>query len=283
MPLVVGVRFRRAGPIYYFDPGDHHLERGQWAVVETSRGHSLARVAMAPGEVAESALAEPLKPVVRPATPEDLERQEGNRRRAAEALARARELVAQGSLAMRLLEAEYSLDASHLTLYFSAESRVDFRRLVRQLASDFQARVELRQLGARDAAKFCDGLGRCGRPLCCATYLSSLESVSMKMAKDQDLPLNPAKLSGLCGRLLCCLGYEVELYRQLKKQLPRAGQKVATPAGEAVVMHGNALKETVLVTLPSQAVMEIPLRDITPCGPASADQPAQGEGTPEGA
>lgn len=260
---IVGVRYKRAGRIYYFDPAGIDLAVGDYVVVETSRGLELGQVVIAPTQVLASEVAKPLRSVVRKATEEDRERARKLEAKEAEALAECGQLVEKLELPMKLITAQYNLEDSRLTIYFSAEGRVDFRELVRQLSGRLKIRVELRQVGPRDGAKLIGGFGRCGRPLCCGTFLSEFEPVSIKMAKEQDLPLNPAKISGVCGRLLCCLGYEYQQYRSMKEKLPREGQQVATPMGRATVVGGNPLEETVLVELEGGASAEITLGEIT--------------------
>ncbi len=263
MAEIVGIRFKRACKIYYFDPADIELEINDHVVVKTVRGLELGQVAIAPRQVVASEVTEPLKPVVRKAEPEDISRAQEFAEKEKEALAECGKLIAKLNLPMKLLSAEYNLDGSRLTLFFSAEERVDFRELVRELTNRFKTRVELRQVGSRDEAKMVGGFGRCGRPLCCMSFLSEFAPVSIKMAKEQDLPLNPMKISGVCGRLLCCLAYEGEQYRAMKERLPKGGQQVSTPMGAARVIGGNALKETVLVELESKATVEVPLSEIT--------------------
>jgi len=263
MTDVVGVRFKRAGRIYYFDPGNIDLEVNDYVVVETSRGEELGCVAIAPNQVLESDVVKPLKPVLRKAEPEEVERVEEFEDREREALVECGEMIAGLELPMKLLSAEYSLDGSHLTFFFSAAERVDFRELVRRLASRFKVRVELRQVGARDEAKLIGGFGRCGRPLCCMSFLSEFAPISIKMAKEQGLPLNPMKISGICGRLLCCLAFENEQYHCMKEKMPKDGQKVTTAMGAARVVGSNPLKETVLVELESEVSVELPLSEIT--------------------
>jgi cell fate regulator YaaT (PSP1 superfamily) len=207
MADIVGVRFKRAGKIYYFDPAGIDLEVGDYVVVKTTRGLELGRVFIAPKQVLASEVNQELKPVVRKAEPEDVEQAKELEAKETEALAECGKLIAKLGLPMKLLGAEYNLDGSRLTFYFSATERVDFRELVRQLNSRFKIKVELRQLGPRDEAKLVGGFGRCGRPLCCMDFLAEFSPVSIRMAKDQDLPLNPMKISGVCGRLLCGGGY----------------------------------------------------------------------------
>ena len=263
MAEIVGIRFKRAGRIYYFDPAGIDLEVNDHVVVKTARGLELGHVVIAPKQVLASEVTEPLKPVVRKAEPEDVRRDQEFAEKEEEALIECGKLIAKLNLSMKLISAEYNLDGGRLTFFFSAEERVDFRGLVRELTNRFKTRVELRQVGSRDEAKLIGGFGRCGRPLCCMSFLSEFAPVSIKMAKEQDLPLNPMKISGVCGRLLCCLVYEGEQYRAMKERLPKEGQRVSTPMGIAKVVGGNPLKETVLVELESQATVELPLSEVT--------------------
>jgi len=263
MPEVVGVRFKRAGKIYYFDPAGTELEVNDDVVVKTARGLEMGQVVIAPRQVLDSEIAEPLKPVVRKADPEDIGRAQESADKVETALSECGELIARLDLPMKLISAEYNLEGNRLIFFFSAEERVDFRELVRELSGRLGVRVELRQIGPRDEAKLIGGFGRCGRPLCCVNFLSEFAPVSIRMAKEQSLPLNPMKISGACGRLLCCLVYENEQYRRLKEKMPREGQRVSTPTGAATVVGTNALKETVLVELESEATVEFPLSEIT--------------------
>lgn len=263
MPDVVGIRFKRAGRVYYFDPAALELKVNDEVVVETTRGPELGKVVIAPQQVLYNEILEPLKPVLRKAEPEDKQREEEFRCQERAALARCEAMVAEAKLPMKLVSAEYNLDGTRLTIYFSAEGRVDFRELVRRLTSAFNTRVELRQVGPRDEAKLIGGFGRCGRPLCCASHLCTFSTVSIRMAKEQDLPLNPAKISGVCGRLLCCLAHESEYYRSMKERMPTVGQKVATPLGEGKVVGGNVLKETAEVELESGATVEVRLDQVS--------------------
>ncbi|UCB43544.1 MAG: stage 0 sporulation family protein [Dehalococcoidales bacterium] len=262
MTEVVGVRFKRAGRIYYFDPADVDFELGDYVVVETARGLEVGQVAIAPKDVPESDIAKPLKPVVRKAEPTELNYAEQFEEKEREALEICGELIAEMDLPMKLLSAEYGLDGKHLTFYFSAAERVDFRQLVRELAGRFKVRVELRQVGARDETKLLGGFGRCGRGLCCANFLSEFAPISIRMAKEQSLPLNPMKISGLCGRLLCCLAYENEQYREMQEKMPKEGQKITTATGTARVVGSNLIKETVLIELESKVVVELPLNEV---------------------
>ena len=263
MAEIVGIRFIRAGKAYYFDPAGIDLEVNDYVVVETTRGLELGQVVIAPKQVLASEITEPLKPVVRKAEADDVERAQKLASKEEEALTECSKLTAQLNLPMKLLSAEYNLDGSRLTFFFTAGERIDFRELVRKLTNQFKMRVELRQVGPRDEAKLIGGFGRCGRPLCCTNFLSELAPVSIKMAKEQDLPLNPMKISGVCGRLLCCLGYESEQYHTMKEKLPKAGQRVSTPMGAASVVRSNPLMETVLVELESRATVELPLSKVT--------------------
>ncbi|MDI9485150.1 MAG: stage 0 sporulation family protein [Bacillota bacterium] len=217
MVTIVGVRFKKAGKIYYFSPGELQIAAGDGCIVETARGVEFGHVVIPPRQVPESEVVQPLKQVLRSANAEDYARMEANRRRAEEAFGIAVEKVKEHQLPMRMLEAEYTLDDSKLIFSFSAEGRVDFRELVKDLAAIFRTRIELRQVGVRDEAKILGGLGSCGRSLCCATFLGEFEPVSIRMAKEQNLSLNPSKISGVCGRLMCCLKYECEVYEDSRE------------------------------------------------------------------
>jgi len=263
MADIVGIRFKTAGKVYYFDPAGIDLEVNDRVVVETSRGLELGHVTIAPRQVAASEVNGTLKPVLRKAEPEDIEHTQKLEEKAGEALVECGNLITELELPMKLLSAEFNLDGSRLTVLFSAEERVDFRELLRRLTKQFQTRVELRQVGSRDEAKVLGGFGRCGRPLCCASFISEFAPVSIKMAKEQNLPLNPMKISGVCGRLMCCLGYESELYHAMKAKLPRVGKRVSTAMGKATVIGSNPLKETVMVELDSEATVELPLSEIS--------------------
>ena len=263
MTEIVGVRFKRAGRVYYFDPAGIELEVYDYVVVKTTRGLEMGQVVIAPKQVLASEIEGVLKPVVRKAEPEDIERAEEFAVKEEEALVECGRLIEKLNLPMKLLSAEYNLDGSRLTFFFSAEERVDFRELVRDLSSRFKVKVELRQVGPRDETKLIGGFGRCGRPLCCMNFLSEFAPVSIRMAKDQGLPLNPMKISGVCGRLLCCLTYENQQYRDMKEKLPKIGQRVTTSTGSASVVGTNPLKETVLVEMEGGAVVELPLGDVT--------------------
>jgi len=263
MANTTGIRFNKAGKIYYFDAGDIALEAGDYAVVKTSRGIELGHVVIAPGQMLAEETRENMSPVMRKAEPEDIAKAEELKAKAEEALIECGEMIGELGLPMKLLTAEYNLDSSRLTFLFSAEERVDFRELVRRLTAKFKVRVELRQVGSRDEAKLLGSFGRCGRPLCCATFLTEFAPISIKTAKEQDLPLNPMKISGACGRLMCCLAYEREQYRAMKEKMPKNGQRVSTRMGEATVVGNNPLKETVMVELDSEATVELPLAEVS--------------------
>ena len=272
MADIVGVRFKRAGKVYYFDPAGIELEVNDFVVVKTARGLELGQVIIAPHQVLSSELTEPLKPILRKAEAEDIKRAEELENREKEALEECTKMIAKLELPMKLLFAEYNLEGNRLTFLFTAEERVDFRKLVRELTKQLKVRVELRQIGPRDKARLLGGFGRCGRPLCCMSFLSELAPVSIKMAKEQDLPLNPMKISGICGRLLCCLAYETEQYRAMKEKLPKIGQQVLTPQGKAKVVGANPLKETVMVEFESETTVELPISELSFEGKPSAQE-----------
>ncbi|MFC2022392.1 stage 0 sporulation family protein [Chloroflexota bacterium] len=263
MTEIVGVRFKKAGKMYYFGPAGIDLEVNDYVVVETTRGLELGQVVISPKQVLASEVEKPLKTVVRKAEPEDIEHAQELEAKEREALTECSKLIAKLNLPMKLLSAEYNLDGSRLTFHFGAAERVDFRELVRELANRLKVRVDLRQMGPRDEAKLIGGCGRCGRPLCCMSFLSEFAPVSIRMAKEQGLPLNPMKISGCCGRLMCCLVYENEQYHVMKGKLPKEGKQVSTAMGVAKVIGGNPLKETVLVELESGVTVELPLSEIT--------------------
>lgn len=263
MPKIVGVRFKPVSKIYYFDPtGFEDLQVGDWVIVETARGREMGQVALGPKEVEESEIVGQLKSILRRADAWDLLQMQTFKDREGEALERCRRKVEEYGLPMKLVKAEYSFDGSRLVFYFTSEKRVDFRALVRDLARTFRTRIELRQIGVRDEAKLLGGLGRCGQPLCCSTYLSEFNPVSIKMAKQQELPLNPMEISGLCGRLLCCMAYENELYCEVRERLPKVGDIVLTKHGQGKVTGMNVLKETLNVELESEVTVEVPAREV---------------------
>jgi cell fate regulator YaaT (PSP1 superfamily) len=263
MADIVGVRFKKAGKVYYFDPAGIDLEVNDYTVVETTRGLELGHVVIAPKQVLANDVVKPLKPIVRKAESEDIDRAQGIEAKEMEALDECRKLIIKLQVPMKLLSAEYNLDGNRLTIYFSAAERIDFRELVRELAGHLRVWVEMRQTGPRDEAKLIGGCGRCGRSLCCSSFLSEFAPVSIRMAKEQSLPLNPMKISGCCGRLMCCLVYENEQYHIMNGKLPKKGQQVATAMGIAKVIGGNPLKETVMVELESKVTVELPLSEVT--------------------
>lgn len=263
MPEVVGVRFRGAGKIYYFAPtGFEDLEVGTYVVVDTARGEDIGQVVIAPMQVADDEVVGQLKGILRRAEPWDLLQMQQFRIREEQALEKCRQKIAEHGLPMKVIKAEYNFDGSRLVFYFTAEKRVDFRQLVKELAKTFRSRIELKQVGVRDEAKMIGDLGRCGRPLCCASYLCEFNPVSIKMAKQQDLPLSPMEISGICGRLLCCLAYENDYYAEVKKRLPKVGDVVVTPYGSGKVTSINVLKETLSVELDSEATIEITAEEL---------------------
>lgn len=264
MPRVISVHFRPGGAAYYFDPAAFELHAGDMVIVETAHGQALGRVIEAPKEVPPESLQEPLKPVVRKATEEDRTRAGELKVAEREALTKCAELVTKHNLPMKLIEAEYSFDGGHLTVYFSAEGKVDFRALLKEMGSTFRVRVELRQIGARDVAKLLGGVGRCGRAICCATHLSRFAPISVRMARDQALPLNPTMISGACGKLLCCLKYEHEQYLNMRGDLPPIGKKVHTPRGPAKILTVNYLKGMAIVQLEGEGIMEMKVSDLSP-------------------
>lgn len=249
MVKIIGVSFRRADKIYYFDPAGYRLEEGDYVIVETSKGKELGRVVLPIREIPEEELPEPLKQVVRPATPWDLVSKDLWKHKEEEALKICEEKVRQHGLKMKLVRCEYNFDGGRLVVYFTAEKRVDFRALVRDLARTFRTRIEMRQIGDRDEAKMLSGYGRCGRELCCASWLREFSPISIKMAKTQNLPLNPSEITGVCGKLLCCLSYELLTYEEAQKKLPRVGSTVTTLYGKGKVLRVNAIMETVTVRL----------------------------------
>ncbi|MCC8152237.1 MAG: stage 0 sporulation family protein [Lachnospiraceae bacterium] len=250
MIKIVGVRFRQAGKIYYFDPKDLPMERGSHVIVETARGIEYGTVILPPKEVTDEEVVKPLKAVIRMATPEDDRREERNRVREREAYLICQEKIEKHGLAMKLVQAEYTFDNNKLLFYFTADGRIDFRNLVKDLAGVFRTRIELRQIGDRDETKILGGVGICGRPLCCHTFLSEFAPVSIKMAKEQNLSLNPTKISGSCGRLMCCLKNEQDTYEYLNSRLPRMGERVTTADGlKGEVTGVSVLRQMVKVTV----------------------------------
>ena len=264
MPLIVGVRFNPAGKVYYFDPsGYQDVQVGEFLVVETSRGEEIGKVVIPPRDVEDEEIVRRLKGVNRRATAVDLAQMTFYQYKERSALARCEEKVQEHGLPMKVVRAEYNYDGSRLAFFFASETRVDFRKLVQDLARTFRARIELRQIGVRDEAKLLGGIGRCGLTLCCSTWLTDFNPVSIKMAKVQDLPLSPMDISGVCGRLLCCLAYESDYYTSAKERLPKPGKVIDTPSGKGRVIQVNAVKETILVELESQVTVEVSYEELT--------------------
>ena len=251
MAEVVGVRFQNVGKVYYFDPDGSNLKKGDKVIVETARGVECGKVAMENRTVSDEEIVQPLKKLIRSATPEDLKRVEENRKKEKSAFQVCLRKIAAHKLDMKLVDVEYTFDNSKILFYFTADGRVDFRELVKDLASVFRTRIELRQIGVRDEAKMLGGLGVCGRPFCCSTFLGGFQPVSIKMAKEQGLSLNPVKISGICGRLMCCLKYEQDAYSEMLRLVPAQNSIVMTPQGKGVVTEQNVLNGTVQVRLDS--------------------------------
>lgn len=246
--IVIGVRFRKAGKIYFFDPAGLEVEQGNNVIVETARGVEYGAVVIGPRDVEESKIIQPLKAVIRIATPEDDEIEHKNRQKEKDAFGICLEKIKKHGLEMKLIDSEYTFDNNKVLFYFTADGRIDFRELVKDLASVFKTRIELRQIGVRDETKIVGGIGICGRPLCCSTFLSEFAPVSIKMAKEQNLSLNPTKISGVCGRLMCCLKNEEEAYEEANSKLPNIGDFVTTNDGlKGEVQSVSVLKQIVRV------------------------------------
>ncbi|MFZ5634207.1 MAG: PSP1 domain-containing protein [Bacillota bacterium] len=274
---VVGIRFKRAGKIYYFDPGDLLLEVEDVVIVETARGIEYGEVVVGATDMPDEEVVAPLKKVLRKAGAEDKRQMEENREKEARAFQIGLDKIAAHGLPMKLVGVEQTFDGNKIIFYFTADGRIDFRELVKDLAAVFRTRIELRQIGVRDEAKMMGGLGCCGRELCCSTWLSDFASVSIRMAKDQNLSLNPTKISGICGRLMCCLKYENDTYELAREEFPEVGSRVITPQGEGKVTGINIFKKTVAVELQeSKAVKEYASHEITPKGAVSGDDISPG-------
>ena len=264
---VIGIRFKKAGKIYYFNPNGVTTEFGDKVIVETVRGIEIGIVEVPSKELKEESFAMKLKPVVRKATQEDLDRYEENKKKEKEAEDIFIKKSAKHNLEMNLVDTEYTFDRSKLIFYFTADGRIDFRELVKELAAIFRTRIELRQIGVRDEAKTMGGIGCCGRPLCCSTWLGDFQSVSIKMAKDQNLSLNPTKISGICGRLFCCLNYEHQVYEGILREMPNVGSIVQTPDGKGKVLETKTILEEVKVQVENKKadtieVKKYPLSEI---------------------
>ncbi|MCT4542760.1 MAG: stage 0 sporulation family protein [Vallitalea sp.] len=250
MIKVIGVRFRKAGKIYYFDPNSLDIKKGQNVIVETVRGIEYGEVVIGIKEVTDDEIIQPLKSVIRVTTPEDDKKEEKNRLKEKEAFDICIKKIKKHGLEMKLIDVEYTFDNNKVLFYFTADGRIDFRELVKDLAAIFKTRIELRQIGVRDETKMIGSIGICGRPLCCHTHLCEFQPVSIKMAKEQNLSLNPTKISGVCGRLMCCLMYEEETYEQLNKLLPEIGDKVITPEEfKGEVLSVNVLRQLVKIVV----------------------------------
>jgi cell fate regulator YaaT (PSP1 superfamily) len=275
MPLAIGVKFKRNGPLAYYDPAGDALALGDHVLADTARGPEIGEVVLAPSEIADALLPAELKPVIRRATAEDLSRRRALEEEAPEHVRVAKERVHAFRLDMKVIAATSSFDGNRILFDFSADGRIDFRELARDLAAIFQCRVELRQIFPRDESKLQDGYGPCGRRLCCSSWLKEFQPVSIKHAKEQGLPLNPAKLNGMCGKLKCCLVYENDQYVELKSKLPRPGQIVEVAEGSAVVRDINVPRELVSVQLESTgAVLAIPAAELELATPVPPVAPA---------
>ena len=278
MAEVIGVRFKEVGKVYYFDPDGQTLKKGEKVIVETVRGIECGETAVANHNVSDEEIVHPLKKVIRPANAEDIKAVEKNRKTEAEAFAFCEEKVAELKLDMKLVEVECTFDTSKMLFYFTADDRVDFRELVKILAAQYRTRIEMRQIGVRDVSKMLGGLGICGRPFCCSQFLDDFHPVSIKMAKEQGLSLNPTKISGTCGRLLCCLKYEQDSYEYLNKITPRVGSVVDTREGRGTVTESNLLTGKLKVALerrPEALPSEYNRRDVKLVKKAKVEEPEE--------
>lgn len=278
MIKVVGVRFKKAGKIYYFDPDGLDIRKGDNVIVETIRGIEFGNAAVGIREVPEENIVAPLKKVLRVATAEDCVKYEENKSKEGEAFKICLEKIKNHDLGMKLIDVEYTFDNNKIIFYFTADGRVDFRELVKDLAAVFKTRIELRQIGVRDEAKMLSGIGPCGRSLCCATFLGEFEPVSIKMAKEQSLSLNPTKISGICGRLMCCLKYEQDVYEEVRKVLPKVGALVETGEGKGEVIESSVLYESVKVKMDSlennmKTIKEFSMHDVKEIIPGKDIEP----------
>ncbi len=257
MAEIIGVRFKRSGKTYYFDPGKGKMQKGDFVIVETVRGIEMGEVVLSNREVSDEEIVAPLKTVIRIATEEDKAQYDANIEKGKEAFAVCLKKIAEHDIPMKLIDAEYTFDGSKVLFYFTADGRVDFRELVKDLASVFKTRIELRQVGVRDEAKILGGLGICGRVFCCHGHMGDFQPVSIKMAKEQGLSLNPTKISGTCGRLMCCLKYEQDAYEDLLARVPGVGALVQTQQGKGVVKEVNLLRELLKVEIEHDNVTEV--------------------------
>ena len=264
MPLAVGVRFKKAGRIYLYDPAGLDLKVDDWIVAEAPYGMALGWVVFGPRKIPENELAEPLKPILRKAEKGDFEIRERLKEREREAVRKCREIVKKLNLPVKILSADYSLDGKQVLLYFTSAERIDFRTLLKELGESLGARAKLMQVGPRDAAKLTGGIGKCGMPLCCITHLWQFESITVQMVRDQNLPPNQERLSGICGRLLCCLGFEHEFYAEIQRRAPKPKDKVLTPQGPGEVIEVNFLRETAKVLTEEGKIAVFPLEEAKP-------------------
>jgi cell fate regulator YaaT (PSP1 superfamily) len=263
MPTIVGVSFKPAAKVYFFDPNGLDVRPHDIVIAETARGVEIGEIKTPLRDVPEEQIVPPLRRVIRVATPDDFARKEANKAREEASLATCRRRVEARGLPMKLISAEYAFDGSQVLFYFSAEGRVDFRELVKDLAAALRTRIQLHQIGARDAAKLLGGIGPCGRGLCCSTWLTGFEPVSMKMAKEQSLFLNPTKFSGVCGKLMCCLRYEYDFYKDAKTRFPAIGAEVLTTRGKGRVSSHNIIRETVMVEVLDVGEVELGVDEVT--------------------
>jgi len=267
MVTVVGIRFKKAGKIYYFDPSDLDIKKDDNVIVETARGIEFGECVIGPKQIKEEQIISPLKVVLRKADEVDIKKHEENISKEKEAFDICTEKIEGHKLVMKLIDVEYTFDNNKVIFYFTADGRVDFRDLVKDLAAVFRTRIELRQIGVRDEAKMIGGLGPCGRPMCCSTFLGDFAPVSIKMAKEQNLSLNPTKISGICGRLMCCLNYEQETYEGIRKRLPKVTSIVETPYGRGEVVGNSVVKEMVKVKIKSkegeESIIQVPIDEVT--------------------
>ena len=261
MVNVIGVRFKKAGKIYYFGPDKYDINKGDFVIVETARGIEFGECVIGIKQIPEESIISPLKLVLRIATKDDIKKHKENKEKEKSAFEICLNKISEHGLNMKLIDVEYTFDNNKVIFYFTADGRVDFRELVKDLATIFKTRIELRQIGVRDEAKMLGGLGPCGRPMCCSTFLGDFASVSIKMAKEQNLSLNPTKISGICGRLMCCLNYEQSTYEDIRKRIPKVGSIVKTEGGTGVVVSNNIIKESVKVKLRCKKTEEEVLED----------------------
>ena len=278
MATVIGVRFKNAGKLYFFHPGALWPSAGDYVIVETARGVEFGEVVTGVREIDDDQIIAPLKQVIRVASADDIQHAQENEKNEREAYAVCQRKITEHKLDMKLVSVEYTFDNSKILFYFTANGRVDFRSLVKDLASVFKTRIELRQIGVRDEAKMLGGLGPCGRPICCGSFLGDFQPVSIKMAKEQNLSLNPTKISGVCGRLMCCLKYEQDNYEQTRKRMPKVGKEVIVPDGRGVVWDVNVIKETVRVRVQkgdSSELKDYPMADVQRASQQGAPEPVQ--------